>query len=491
MIAIYCRTSQEKDTKDRSINDQKLRGIELANKLNIEYRVYVDEGISGTKNIDERPALSKLIEDIYNKEITSVYVYDQSRLERSLEARFAINKVFNQENIQLYTDNGLVGKDIESEFTGDLISVINNFYVKMTAKKVKAVQRRNMLEGKATTILPYGYTTGDDKKVIIEPYKASVVRDIYNWSIGGMGARRISHKLNDLSIPPPKNKPWAAFHVHAILKDTKYNGRRIVDDTTYPFPIIIDDDTWSKQQLAKKTKHTGSGPVVKGKYLLREVLKCSCNYRMVGMENYKVQRYKCGRQRYKDNTCKEPSILLKPLDEFIKVKLMSTGKLRELILSDLEARKSSGKAITLQKEIKALKTANLKANKQLNNLIEAIADGILDKDDAKSKISSLKLSISRNNSTIEVKNKELAIPDEVELNIDSTSIDNLVESITVTHIEKKLYYIDINFSITKVRYILDTKNNCAYRGNELYYLTGFTGNVVYKLEEGATISPIR
>ena len=128
MIAIYCRTSREKEAgKDRSINDQRLSGIELAKKLNIPYRVYIDEGISGTLPINERPALSDLISDIYSKEINKVYVYDQSRLERSPEARFILKALFIKENIQLYTESGLVGKDIEDEFTGDLMSVINNF----------------------------------------------------------------------------------------------------------------------------------------------------------------------------------------------------------------------------------------------------------------------------------------------------------------------------------------------------------------------------
>ena len=80
MIAIYCRISREKEAgKDRSINDQKLSGIELAKKLNILYRVYIDEGISGTLPINERPALSDLISDsVYDSVCTSVYdsVYD-------------------------------------------------------------------------------------------------------------------------------------------------------------------------------------------------------------------------------------------------------------------------------------------------------------------------------------------------------------------------------------------------------------------------------
>jgi DNA invertase Pin-like site-specific DNA recombinase len=128
MIGLYCRISKQKeDGKDRSIEDQKQTGIELANKLGLSYDVYIDEGFSGSLPIDKRPALNTLIDDIYSGKITAVYCYDQSRLERSLEARFAIAKVFNDENIDLYTANGIVGKDEETELIGNVFSLINGF----------------------------------------------------------------------------------------------------------------------------------------------------------------------------------------------------------------------------------------------------------------------------------------------------------------------------------------------------------------------------
>ncbi len=43
MLGIYCRISRLKeDGKDRSIDDQRLTGIEFAKKNNLEYKVYID-----------------------------------------------------------------------------------------------------------------------------------------------------------------------------------------------------------------------------------------------------------------------------------------------------------------------------------------------------------------------------------------------------------------------------------------------------------------
>ena len=48
MLAIYCRTSNSKSGKpDYSIGNQQDGGVKLANQLGIDYKIYIDEGISG------------------------------------------------------------------------------------------------------------------------------------------------------------------------------------------------------------------------------------------------------------------------------------------------------------------------------------------------------------------------------------------------------------------------------------------------------------
>ena len=95
MLGIYCRISKEKEVgKDRSIDDQRLLGIELANKLGVEYEVYIDEGISGTLAINERPALFKLVQDAIDNKINMFYYYDASRLEREPETYLYLTNSF-------------------------------------------------------------------------------------------------------------------------------------------------------------------------------------------------------------------------------------------------------------------------------------------------------------------------------------------------------------------------------------------------------------
>ena len=81
MLGIYCRTSKARKEK-YTIENQKDNGIKCAQKLGFPYRIYVDDGISGTTDDSIRGGLSDLFRDMKSKEISAVYVIDQSRVER-------------------------------------------------------------------------------------------------------------------------------------------------------------------------------------------------------------------------------------------------------------------------------------------------------------------------------------------------------------------------------------------------------------------------
>ena len=81
MLGIYCRTSKARKDK-YTIENQKESGIKCAQLLGLPYRIYVDDGISGTHDESIRGGLSDLFRDMKSKDLSSIYVVDQSRVER-------------------------------------------------------------------------------------------------------------------------------------------------------------------------------------------------------------------------------------------------------------------------------------------------------------------------------------------------------------------------------------------------------------------------
>jgi len=147
MIGIYARISREKEDVDRSIQDQIKTGIELAEKLGISYAVYQEEdGTSGSLPIKQRPQLQRLVNDIIEGNITKVFAFDQSRLERNEETRYVLKRLFKEEQIQVYFNNGLQGESLEGDLTGAIISRVNTYYLEITAHKIKSVLNRKQKE---------------------------------------------------------------------------------------------------------------------------------------------------------------------------------------------------------------------------------------------------------------------------------------------------------------------------------------------------------
>jgi site-specific DNA recombinase len=499
MLAIYCRISRDKETgKDQSINDQQQSGIELANRLNLNYEVYKDEGLSGTLDIDKRPSLNKLIEDIYSKKIHSVYVYDQSRLERSPMARFVLNKVFKEENIKLYTESGLVGNDIESEFQGDMLSVINNFYVKLTSKKIKSVLRRNLAAGKVHAIAPYGYTKDNNNIMVVDTVQSKIIKQIYSMSLEGIGTNKIAETLNKHNVPTKynlinkgtisvKNKytneittrnksevKWNGGTIRNILTNTTYKGIRTFGGIDYDCPEMFTEVYWQRVNDNLKANRNNSGKVATYNYLLKGMLrcgKCGRNYYGRTRADKSDNFYTCSSKRKNETNCGNRSINIDVLDNIIWSKFISDGKLSELIDSHYESLKNSNAAAGLKDEIKV----NLKTLKTLEDnksyFLDLILSGEIKREDIKSRMTD----ITTNILTTKIKTDNLK--EQLESITDSTLEDN-------SYLDtKSLSYIDrvevLKKYIKDIRVYYDEVNNYYF---ELMFNIPNMNNIVFTIE---------
>ncbi len=526
MLGIYCRISKEKENgKDCSINDQEKTGIELAKKLNINFEVYKDEGISGVLSIDQRPSLNKLLDDIYSGKIHSVFVYDQSRLERSPEARFALNKVFKKENIKIYTESGLVGTDIESEFQGDLLSVINNFQVKLMAKKIQSVLKRNLTDGKVHAIPPYGYVKGENNLMVIDDVQSEVIKRIYDLSLQGKGTNKIAELLNIDGVPTKynlfnkgtisvKNKytnvistrnksevTWNGGTIRNIITNTTYKGIRTFGGIDYVSPALFEDVYWQKVNDNLKLNSNNSGKVATYNYLLKGLLrcgKCGCNFYGKTRSNKKDHFYMCSSKRKIQTNCGNRSIGIDHLDMLIWSKFVTDGKLLELIKNHYESLKNTDVVNELETEIKAnlkeLKTAE-DSKSYFINLVEQKAFSIEDikpkMTEFNNKIKTLKANVDNIKNQLDNVLKSTKEDNNDLVNIPSLSFIDKVEVLKKYLKDIRIYYfggnyfIEVFFTIVNMEsvvFLVDDKYKYAFTlpKNEDYH--NDLDNLVYILK---------
>jgi len=166
ICALYQRLSRDDELQgeSNSISNQKRILEDFARKngfLNI--RNYTDDGFSGTNF--QRPGFQQMLADIENGDVGTVIVKDMSRLGRNyLQVGFYTEMLFPQKGIRFIAVNdnvdSLNGGGNDNDFTV-LRNVFNEWMVRDTSKKIRAVFRAKGMSGKPLANQPpYGYLKG-------------------------------------------------------------------------------------------------------------------------------------------------------------------------------------------------------------------------------------------------------------------------------------------------------------------------------------------
>lgn len=346
ILGIYCRNSQD-DGESRSIDNQKKIGIEKANELGYQHKLYIDRGLSGASdNIEDRPAFQQLLNDVNEKAIDAVFAYDQSRFERNPKVRFIINDSLKRNQIEYYTfvDGKVDLFDPTEEFQGDLLSIINKYHVTMTKIKVKSVLKQRAEEGKVHGILPYGYTSDLDGKIKIDEEEKKIIYLIFELSFNGTGTNKIAEILNKQEVPTRYNKiskgtlktknkytgeltiteknkiKWSGNTIRNIITNKVYTGKRTYGGVEYDIPSIIDKVEFDRVNENLTKNRNNSGKKVEHKYLLKGLITCGlCGRNMYGRSRLskKDHYYMCSSKRIKDENCGNRSINIDRLEDFI------------------------------------------------------------------------------------------------------------------------------------------------------------------------------
>lgn len=263
-IACYYRVSKYtgEDDESQSIknqrvlihkfidNDYEINEYVKENQLDkAEYiKEYADDGYSG-KNI-ERPAFTRLINDVLLEKIDIIIVKDFSRFSRdyiymgefleyiitSTHIRFiAINDDYDSKRINVKTSVDEAFKHI----VYDYYSIENSYKIK---KGLENSRRRGKYIASKTL---YGYKRVNGY-LIIDEEKSKIVKLIYDSYDRGMKVKDIVIMLNEMSIIEEK---WNKDKVYRILREEQYTGvmiygRRKVSDVASHKRVSNKKDEW-------------------------------------------------------------------------------------------------------------------------------------------------------------------------------------------------------------------------------------------------------
>ena len=416
MLGIYCRTSKARKEK-YTIENQKDNGIKCAQKLGVSYRIYVDDGISGTTDDSIRGGLSDLFRDMKSKEISAVYVIDQSRVERdTLTWQFFVSLCLNNK-ISYYPGGSMLDLDNPTNrMYANLMSVVNSYYSEITSRKVKDANAKKVKIGKTHGLKPYGYEKDTLNNYVIFDEEAKIVRRMFEFSLSGIGAYSIAKILNEEGVPTKFSKNfkgtiirkdpytkkiklfekskiiWRGNVIGDILKNPIYKGTRIwnryedniefqngkkiktkkiveVITTENHVPPIVDKELWEKVQSNFQKNKKNVGPKEKYNYLLNGIVRCSicsCEYRGKKRPKGNDNSYKCSKNGDKTVKCSNRGISIPRLETFI-IRLLILDNDSYKLFENIPNKESNIQNYSNQLLAKQRELDNI--SKQIKNLI--------------------------------------------------------------------------------------------------------------------------
>lgn len=282
-----------------------------------EEYVYYDD-ISGTKNIDERPAFAKLMDDVQlapkgHPPFDIVAVFKIDRLARRLKVLLNVVDFFEDYKIEFISANETI--DTSTPFGRavlGILGVIAELEIENIALRTKAgraeAKKKGVVYGSQSY---YGYNKNAEKQLVINEDEAKIIEDIFRWfTVDRKTYQQIADMLMARGILNPdasalahdkrkgeykgKYGPtfWRGEGVKSILENevyigllhyNKYKGNKVQPKEKWQLSphrhdAIIDEATFG---LAQKYIQQGTKDSLETKqkrgdslYLLSHLLKC-------------------------------------------------------------------------------------------------------------------------------------------------------------------------------------------------------------------------
>lgn len=344
LACCYTRFSTENQNENSTIGQ--LRAIkQYCDKNNIQLiKVYSDEAQSGTNM--NRQSFQQLLNDAPTAAWDTVIVYNMSRLSRSVKDTLIIKENFKKMGKKIISLIENQDDTPEGEFFNLITYGMNELFVKQFKRDTWRGLITNAMDCKTHGgVPPLGYTVSKERKYIINPQEAPIIKIIFDKFCEGWSYKKISEYLNNNGFTN-RGKKFRPFFTDT-LRNEKYKGvyvwnlregkdklgkktNRIYKNDSEVIrikggiPAIITEETFNlAQNILDTKKYSKRIAINKSKYLLSSILECGCcaqpfngGYTFSGRNKTYRSYYKCNGLK-KTPSCKQKDINMEYLDSYI------------------------------------------------------------------------------------------------------------------------------------------------------------------------------
>jgi len=318
-IGLYMRVSSEEQERKQSIKTQegfleeycKLYGHEVA-------EIYMDEAISGTVPMRERPEGRRLLDDAKAGALDVVLVYKLDRIGRSLVVVIDAHDRLQEAGVALRCATEPIDTSTPAgRLIFQMLASFAEFERATITERSRDGLQRAFEEGKHLGCIPFGYDVAEDGAFVIVEDEARIVREIIANIAGGATLYSEAKRLNHMGEPSPGRKyrgrprkhgpSWCHSTVRGIVTQGAYAGTHVVNAHKGPVeravPAIVDGELHRRALERLEENKRYSGGKNRRRYLLRGLVTCAhCGTACTGdisvsTMGYRYHYYSCRRKR--------------------------------------------------------------------------------------------------------------------------------------------------------------------------------------------------
>ena len=237
LVASYCRVSTDKDNQANSFEAQQRYFREYIDRQpDWElYRVYADEGLSGTST-KKRVEFNRMVSDARMGKFQLIITTEVSRLSRNILDTIGYTRELRAMGVGvLFVNDGIKTLEPDAELRLSIMGSIAQEESWKTSSRVKWGQTRQMERGVVFGHSLLGYDVRDGQ-ITVEPEGAKIVRRIFRkYGVEKKGTSVIAREMREEGYRTRTgSSDWHTSHIIKILRNEKYVGDLIQKKTYTP-----------------------------------------------------------------------------------------------------------------------------------------------------------------------------------------------------------------------------------------------------------------
>ena len=215
---IYVRVSTAKQAEaENGLEAQKADCVAYAEKNGFTVGgVFVDAGVSGGAELQDRPALMDAIESL--KKGSILLVAKRDRIARDVLNNAVIEKmVENKKSAIVSADGAGNGNDPASALMRNILAAMAAYEKALAGMRTKVAMKAMKDAGKVYGKIPYGYSR--DGNLLVEcGQEQTVITDVASWRAAGSKWRESVARLNECERFNRAGRPWSVQNLSQVIR---------------------------------------------------------------------------------------------------------------------------------------------------------------------------------------------------------------------------------------------------------------------------------